>query len=66
VALYDYTAASVDEVSIVEGERAVLVGKGMEAGEGWAEVEVEGRGRGILPAAYVRLSHPQSTKSDAY
>jgi len=56
VALYDYAAASADEVSIVEGERAVLVGKGMEYGDGWAEVEVEGRGRGILPAAYVRRS----------
>ncbi|GAA5902127.1 Bzz1p [Sporobolomyces salmoneus] len=57
IALYDYTPVSgaPDELSLIEGERAILVGKGMEAGEGWAEVEIEGKGRGIVPASYIQL-----------
>jgi len=27
----------------------------MDYGDGWAEVEIEGRGRGMVPASYVSL-----------
>jgi hypothetical protein len=55
VAVYDAGATSPDELSIQEGERATLVGKGMDYGDGWAQAEIEGRGRGLLPASYVSL-----------
>lgn len=55
VALYDYTpaAGATDELAIAAGETASLVGKGTDYGEGWAEVEIVGKGRGIVPASYV-------------
>ncbi|GAA6061524.1 hypothetical protein JCM10212_004514 [Sporobolomyces blumeae] len=53
-AMYDYSAGAPDELSIREGERAYLTGKGMEYGEGWAEVEKDGA-QGILPASYIQL-----------
>ncbi|GAA5908077.1 hypothetical protein JCM5296_002221 [Sporobolomyces johnsonii] len=54
VALYDYTAQDADEISIREGERAELTARGMEVGEGWAEVVKDGQ-TGILPASYIQL-----------
>ncbi|GAA5938099.1 Bzz1p [Sporobolomyces koalae] len=55
VAIYDYTATLDEEISIVQGERAVLVGRGFEYGDGWAQVEIPSRGQGILPASYIQL-----------
>ncbi|GAA5931117.1 hypothetical protein JCM1841_000019 [Sporobolomyces salmonicolor] len=54
VALYDYTAQGADEISIREGERAELTVRGMEVGEGWAEVIKDGQ-TGMLPASYIQL-----------
>lgn len=36
--LYDYTAQMEEELSVTEGEYVVLTEVGIEAGEGWAEV----------------------------
>ncbi|GAA6006776.1 hypothetical protein JCM11491_003178 [Sporobolomyces phaffii] len=55
VALYDYAATTSDELSIQEGEMATVVGKGFDCGDGWAEVEIAARGRGIVPASYIQL-----------
>ncbi|KOS23149.1 Protein BZZ1 [Escovopsis weberi] len=50
-ALYDYTAQSSDEHSIVEGERFVLVRA--DAGDGWAEIEKAGVTASV-PANYIQ------------
>ncbi|KAF3760499.1 FCH-domain-containing protein [Cryphonectria parasitica EP155] len=50
-ALYEYTAQSEAEHSMVEGERFVLVKE--DPGDGWAEVE-KGGVRGSVPASYVQ------------
>jgi formin-binding protein 1 len=51
-ALYDYTAASEAEHSMVEGERFVLIKE--DPGDGWAEVEKGGVVRSV-PANYVQV-----------
>ncbi|KAK1754822.1 hypothetical protein QBC47DRAFT_226805 [Echria macrotheca] len=51
-ALYDYTAQSDAEHSMVEGERFVLIRE--DQGDGWAEVEKGGVTR-IVPASYVQV-----------
>ncbi|KAK5992207.1 Protein BZZ1 [Cladobotryum mycophilum] len=50
-ALYDYTAQSGDEHSMVEGERFVLVKD--DAGDGWAEIEKAGITASV-PANYIQ------------
>lgn len=50
-ALYDYTAQSEAEHSMVEGERFVLINK--DAGDGWADVERGGVVRSV-PANYIQ------------
>ncbi|KAH7132647.1 hypothetical protein B0J11DRAFT_522201 [Dendryphion nanum] len=50
-ALYDYTASSDVEHSMVEGERLVLIN--MEAGDGWADVEKDGSVKSV-PANYIQ------------
>ena len=50
-ALYDYTAQSDAEFSMVEGERFVLVSMGN--GDGWAEVEKSGETKSV-PANYIQ------------
>lgn len=50
-ALYEYTAQSETEHSMVEGERFVLIKE--DPGDGWAEVEKGGSTRSV-PASYVR------------
>ncbi|TQS38720.1 hypothetical protein Golomagni_00769 [Golovinomyces magnicellulatus] len=50
VALYDYTAQNDQELSIVEGERFLLVKE--DPGDGWAEIEKDGR-LGSVPANYI-------------
>ena len=50
-ALYDYTAQSDAEHSMVEGERFVLIN--MDSGDGWADVEKEGAVRSV-PANYIQ------------
>ncbi|RKF81081.1 Protein BZZ1 [Golovinomyces cichoracearum] len=50
VALYDYTAQNSTELSIVEGERFLLVKE--DPGDGWAEIEKDGR-TGSVPANYI-------------
>ncbi|GAA5995348.1 hypothetical protein JCM5350_003960 [Sporobolomyces pararoseus] len=59
VAIYSYTPTqgTTDELSIVEGQVLILVGKGMEYGDGWAEVEIKdnSRERGLVPASYIQL-----------
>lgn len=50
-AMYDYSAQSPDEHSIREGDRLVLLKE--DQGDGWAEVEKDGR-PGSVPAAYVQ------------
>lgn len=52
VALYDYTAQSETEHSMVEGERFVLIKE--DPGDGWAEVEKGGSTRSV-PASYVQV-----------
>jgi len=51
-ALYDYTAQSDAEHSMVEGERFVLVKD--DPGDGWVEVEKGGAVKSV-PASYVQL-----------
>lgn len=51
-ALYDYTAQSDAEHSMLEGERFVLVKE--DPGDGWAEVE-KGGVRASVPASYVQV-----------
>lgn len=55
VALYDYTAQSEAEHSMVEGDRFVLVKE--DPGDGWAEVEKGGQTKSV-PASYVQLESP--------
>lgn len=50
-ALYEYTAQSDTEHSMVEGERFVLVKE--DQGDGWAEVEKGGLTKSV-PANYIR------------
>lgn len=50
-AMYEYTAQSDAELSMAEGERLVLVKE--DPGDGWVEVEKQGR-TGSVPASYVR------------
>jgi hypothetical protein len=50
-ALYEYTAATDAEHSMAEGERFVLIKE--DPGDGWAEVEKNGR-IGSVPANYVQ------------
>jgi hypothetical protein len=49
--LYDYTAQSDAEHSMVEGDRFVLINA--DSGEGWADVERDGVVRAV-PANYVQ------------
>ena len=49
-ALYDYTARSEIELSMVEGERFVLINR--DSGDGWADVE-KGGVKGSVPANYI-------------
>lgn len=49
--LYEYTARSEQEHSILEGERLVLIKK--EAGDGWSDVEKNGTVRSV-PANYIQ------------
>ncbi|EUC33254.1 hypothetical protein COCCADRAFT_96499 [Bipolaris zeicola 26-R-13] len=51
-ALYDYTAQTDVEHSMVEGDRFVLIN--MDAGDGWADVEKDGVVRSV-PANYIHL-----------
>lgn len=51
-AMYDYTAQSDTEHSMVEGERFVLVKE--DPGDGWAEVEKAGMTASV-PASYVQI-----------
>ncbi|KAF6818490.1 Protein BZZ1 [Colletotrichum sojae] len=51
-ALYEYTAQSDTEHSMVEGERFVLIKE--DPGDGWAEVEKGGVTKSV-PASYVQL-----------
>ncbi|KAK4248790.1 hypothetical protein C7999DRAFT_40052 [Corynascus novoguineensis] len=51
-ALYDYTAQSDAEHSMVEGERFVLIKE--DPGDGWAEVEKGGVTKSV-PASYVQV-----------
>ncbi|KAI9742299.1 MAG: hypothetical protein M1818_004199 [Claussenomyces sp. TS43310] len=51
-ALYDYTAQSDAEHSMVEGDRFVLIKE--DPGDGWAEVEKGGLTKSV-PANYVRV-----------
>ncbi|RKF61807.1 Protein BZZ1 [Erysiphe neolycopersici] len=51
-ALYDYQAQSESELSIAEGERLVLVKE--DPGDGWAEVEKNGK-IGSVPANYIQF-----------
>lgn len=51
-ALYDYTAGSEAEHSMVEGERFVLIKE--DPGDGWAEVEKGGVVKSV-PANYVQV-----------
>jgi formin-binding protein 1 len=51
-ALYDYTAQSDAEHSMVEGERFVLIKE--DPGDGWAEVEKGGMTKSV-PASYVQI-----------
>lgn len=50
-ALYDYTAQSDMEHSMVEGERFVLIKE--DPGDGWAEVEKGGVTKSV-PASYIQ------------
>lgn len=50
-ALYEYAAQSEAEHDMKEGERFVLIN--IDAGDGWADVEVGGR-VGSVPANYLR------------
>jgi len=50
-ALYEYTAQSETEHSMVEGERFVLIKE--DPGDGWAEVEKGGVTKSV-PASYVK------------
>ncbi|KAI6613674.1 hypothetical protein MCOR07_009036 [Pyricularia oryzae] len=50
--MYDYTAQSDAEHSIVEGERLVLIKE--DPGDGWAEVEKGGLTKSV-PASYLQL-----------
>lgn len=50
-ALYDYTAQSDAEHSMVEGERFVLIKE--DPGDGWAEVEKGGVTKSV-PASYLQ------------
>lgn len=50
-ALYDYTARSDAEHSMLEGERLVVVNR--DTGDGWADVEKGGLVRSV-PASYVQ------------
>ncbi len=50
-ALYDYQAQSEAEHDMKEGEKFVLIN--MDAGDGWADVEVGGR-VGSVPANYLQ------------
>jgi formin-binding protein 1 len=52
-ALYDYTAASEAEHSMVEGERFLLIKE--DPGDGWAEVEKGGVTKSV-PANYVQAA----------
>ena len=49
--MYDYSAQSDAEHSMAEGERFVLIN--MDAGDGWADVEKDGK-VGSVPANYVQ------------
>lgn len=51
-ALYEYSAQSETEHSMVEGERFVLVKD--DPGDGWVEVEKAGA-TGSVPASYVQV-----------
>lgn len=51
-ALYEYTAQSDAEHSMVEGERFVLIKE--DPGDGWAEVEKGGHVKSV-PANYVQI-----------
>ena len=51
-ALYEYTAQSDQEHSMVEGEKFVLIKD--DQGDGWAEVEKGGVTRSV-PASYVQV-----------
>lgn len=50
-AMYDYTARSEQEHSILEGERFVLIKK--DAGDGWSDVEKNGSVRSV-PMNYIQ------------
>lgn len=50
-AMYDYTAQSDVEHSMVDGERYVLIKE--DTGDGWAEVEKDGMVKSV-PASYVQ------------
>lgn len=50
-ALYEYTAQSDAEFSMMEGERFVLVSMGGD--DGWAEVEKSGETKSV-PANYIQ------------
>jgi hypothetical protein len=50
-AMYDYTAQSDAEHSMVEGERFVLIKE--DPGDGWAEVEKGGVTKSV-PASYIQ------------
>jgi hypothetical protein len=50
-ALYDYTAQSDTEHTMMEGERFVLIKE--DPGDGWAEVEKGGLTKSV-PASYVQ------------
>ncbi|KAK4122378.1 FCH-domain-containing protein [Parathielavia appendiculata] len=51
-AMYDYTAQSDAEHSMVEGERFVLIKE--DPGDGWAEVEKSGITKSV-PASYIQV-----------
>jgi formin-binding protein 1 len=51
-ALYDYTAQSETEHSMMEGERFLLIKE--DPGDGWAEVEKGGVTKSV-PASYIQV-----------
>lgn len=53
-ALYSYTAADTDEVSIHQGETYELTALGTDYAEGWYQVVVDGR-TGVVPSTYVEV-----------
>lgn len=53
VAMYEYVAQGMEELSLVEGESVELTDVGADFGEGWTEVSKDGK-VGIVPSSYVQ------------